>query len=162
MYCISIRFRTVQCSTVVSREAESDGKTQGQGYLGNFSCVICFVQSTPGFQECDEKGVETWMAFNAEDWGFQMVNDDEIVTSVQEKSDPIDDETDKNEANNESSKDPLSAGVFSALETAMQWNVKQSECCPTQLMLLKSIRDLAAKKQRYTMVQRKISDYFPQ
>ncbi|GFW64110.1 jerky-like protein [Trichonephila clavipes] len=29
----------MQCSTVVSREAKSDGKTQGQGYLGNFSCV---------------------------------------------------------------------------------------------------------------------------
>ncbi|GFV93543.1 uncharacterized protein TNCV_1988551 [Trichonephila clavipes] len=69
-------------------------KWRGQGYLGNFSCVIwnklwpdlrCekdfndvhremitdFVQSIPGFQQCD-----------AEDCGFQMLNDDEIVTSV--------------------------------------------------------------------------------
>ncbi|GFY32578.1 hypothetical protein TNCV_673331 [Trichonephila clavipes] len=40
--------------------------------------------------------------------GFQMINDDEIVTSVQEESNPVDDETDENEDSNnkESSKDP--------------------------------------------------------
>ncbi|GFU16434.1 putative rna-directed dna polymerase from transposon bs [Trichonephila clavipes] len=80
---------------VVSREAKSDGNTQGRGYLGNFSCVITdFVQSTPGFQECDEN-VETWMASAAEDCEFQMLNDDEIGTSVQEEYYPVDDETDE-------------------------------------------------------------------
>ncbi|GFU82601.1 hypothetical protein TNCV_2306451 [Trichonephila clavipes] len=34
---------------------------------------------------------------DAEDCAFQMLNDDEIVTSVQEESDPIDDETDGDE-----------------------------------------------------------------
>ncbi|GFX81502.1 jerky-like protein [Trichonephila clavipes] len=43
--------------------------------------ITDFVQSFPGFQECDED-VETWMVCNAEDCGFQMLNDDEIVTSV--------------------------------------------------------------------------------
>ncbi|GFV64421.1 hypothetical protein TNCV_955791 [Trichonephila clavipes] len=52
-----------------------------------------------GFQECDEN-VEIWMACDAEDWGFQMLNDDEIVTSVLEESDPVDDETDEDENNN--------------------------------------------------------------
>ncbi|GFT32730.1 uncharacterized protein TNCV_2641391 [Trichonephila clavipes] len=42
---------------------------------------------SPGFQECDEKDVETSMACDAEDCGFQMLNDDVIVTSVQEESD---------------------------------------------------------------------------
>ncbi|GFW56275.1 uncharacterized protein TNCV_1877951 [Trichonephila clavipes] len=103
------------------------------------------------------------MACNVEDWGFQMLNDDEIVTFVQEESDPVDDETDKDEDNNnnESSKGPSNADAFSALETAMEWYEQQSECYPTQLMLLKRIRDLAAKKRKCTMVQRKIRDYFP-
>ncbi|GFT88853.1 hypothetical protein TNCV_906671 [Trichonephila clavipes] len=69
----------------------------------------------------------------------------QIVTSVQEELDPVDDETDEDE-DNESSKGPSNAGAFSALEIAMEWYVKQSECCPTQLLLLKRIRDLAAKK----------------
>ncbi|GFV20067.1 hypothetical protein TNCV_4193661 [Trichonephila clavipes] len=56
--------------------------------------------------------------------------------------------------------DKISA--FSALATAMAWYEYQSECCATQLLLLQRIRDLAAKKRSCIMVQRKISDYFPQ
>ncbi|GFV69997.1 hypothetical protein TNCV_5074621 [Trichonephila clavipes] len=37
------------------------------------------------FQECYEEDVETRMACDAEDCGFQMLNDDEFVTSVQEE-----------------------------------------------------------------------------
>ncbi|GFY25228.1 uncharacterized protein TNCV_2483491 [Trichonephila clavipes] len=94
------------------------------------------------------------MACDAEDCGFQMLNDDEIVTSVQEESDPVEDETNEDDNNNnESSKDPSNPDAFSALETAMEWYEQQSECCPTQLLLLKRIRDLAAKKRRCTIVQ---------
>ncbi|GFX73814.1 jerky-like protein [Trichonephila clavipes] len=39
--------------------------------------------------------VKTWMAGDAEDCGFQMLNDDEIGTSVQEESVPVDNETDE-------------------------------------------------------------------
>ncbi|GFV09446.1 hypothetical protein TNCV_3158441 [Trichonephila clavipes] len=45
------------------------------------------------------------IACDAEDRGIQMLNDDEIVTSVQEESNPVDDETDEDEDNNESSMD---------------------------------------------------------
>ncbi|GFW31261.1 uncharacterized protein TNCV_2578421 [Trichonephila clavipes] len=80
-----------------------------------------FVQSIPGFQECDED-VETWMACDAEDSGFHMLNDHEIVTSVQEKSDPVDDETDEDEGNNydESNKGPSNDNALFVLETAME------------------------------------------
>ncbi|GFW36473.1 uncharacterized protein TNCV_1344341 [Trichonephila clavipes] len=92
-----------------------------------------------------------------------MLNNDEIVTSVQAESDPVDDETDEDkDNNNESSKGLSNAGAFSVLETAMEWYEQQSECCPTQLLLLKRIRDIAGKKRRCTIVRRKISDYFPQ
>ncbi|GFX95587.1 uncharacterized protein TNCV_4826021 [Trichonephila clavipes] len=77
------------------------------------------------------------MASDAEDCGFQMLNTDEIVTSVQ--SDPVEDETDEDEdnINNESCKGPSNADAFSAFETALEWHEQQSECCPTQLLLLK-------------------------
>ncbi|GFS67607.1 uncharacterized protein TNCV_4363071 [Trichonephila clavipes] len=97
-----IPITAVQCSKIVSRKTKSDRKTQGQGFLGNFSCVIWnklwpdlesekdfnndhreeitdFVQSIPRFLECDED-VETWMVWDAEDSGFKMLNEDEIVT----------------------------------------------------------------------------------
>ncbi|GFT46673.1 hypothetical protein TNCV_3184761 [Trichonephila clavipes] len=41
------------------------------------------------------------MACDAEDCGFQMLNDDEIVTSAQEESDPVGDERAEDEDNNE-------------------------------------------------------------
>ncbi|GFV34808.1 hypothetical protein TNCV_1451121 [Trichonephila clavipes] len=45
------------------------------------------------------------MAYDAENYGFQMLNDHEIMTSVQEESDPVVDETEEDEDNNnESSK----------------------------------------------------------
>ncbi|GFW36495.1 uncharacterized protein TNCV_1344561 [Trichonephila clavipes] len=67
------------------------------------------------------------MACDAEDCGFQMLNDDEIVTFVQEESDPLDDETDEDEdKNNEGSKVPSNADTFFALETAMEWYEQQS------------------------------------
>ncbi|GFX45523.1 hypothetical protein TNCV_2740601 [Trichonephila clavipes] len=50
-----------------------------------------------------------------------MLNDDEIVTSMQE-SDPVDDETDEGEDNNESSKGASNADAFPALETALEWS----------------------------------------
>ncbi|GFX50589.1 hypothetical protein TNCV_2721761 [Trichonephila clavipes] len=112
--------------------------------------IADFVQSILRFQECDED-VESWMACDAEDLGFQMLNDDEIVTSEQEESDPVDDDEDEDN-NNESSKGPSNADAFSALETAMEWYEQQSECCPTQLLLFKRIRDLAEKRRRCTMV----------
>ncbi|PRD33613.1 UNVERIFIED_CONTAM: hypothetical protein NCL1_17140 [Trichonephila clavipes] len=48
---------------------------------------------------CDEEDVETWMTCDAEDCGFQMLNDDDIVTPEQEESDPVDDETDEDKNN---------------------------------------------------------------
>ncbi|GFU89620.1 uncharacterized protein TNCV_4599331 [Trichonephila clavipes] len=77
------------------------------------------------------------MACDAEDCGFQMLNDDEIVTSVREEFDPVDDETDEDEDNNnnESSKGPSNADAFSALETVMdgtnnnQSGVLLNYCC---------------------------------
>ncbi|GFU82216.1 uncharacterized protein TNCV_4466671 [Trichonephila clavipes] len=74
---------------------------------------------------------------------FQMLNDDKIVHSVQAESDPVDDETDKDEdINNESSNSLSNAGMFSAME----WCEQQPECCPTQLLLLKRIRGFVTKK----------------
>ncbi|GFV61877.1 mariner Mos1 transposase [Trichonephila clavipes] len=85
-----------------------------------------------------------------------MLNDDEIVTFVQEESDLINDETNEDKDNNKSSKGPSNADASPALEKAMELYEQQSECYPTQLQPLKRIRDVAAKKRRCTMVQRKV------
>ncbi|GFU39572.1 hypothetical protein TNCV_386621 [Trichonephila clavipes] len=76
--------------------------------------------SSPGFEPVPTAPpvATVPIACDAEDCGFQMLNDDETVTSVQEY-DPVDDETDEDEDNNnESSKGPSNADAFSALKTA--------------------------------------------
>ncbi|GFW96567.1 uncharacterized protein TNCV_2846241 [Trichonephila clavipes] len=122
-------------SILYAREGEKD-------FNGNHREEITdFVQKIPGFQECDK---EAWMACEAEDCGFQMLNVDEIVNSVQEESDPVDDETDEDEDNNNgTSKSRSNAYAFSALGTTMEWY-------EPQLLLLNRIGDLAAKKRRCT------------
>ncbi|GFW01985.1 uncharacterized protein TNCV_1148651 [Trichonephila clavipes] len=73
-----------------------------------------------------------------------MLNDDEIVTSMQAESDLVDDKMDEDEdSNNDSSKGPSNAGAFSALETTMEWYEQQSECSKQS-------------KRRCTMVQQKM------
>ncbi|GFV46332.1 hypothetical protein TNCV_3232211 [Trichonephila clavipes] len=53
------------------------------------------------------------MAYDAEECGFQMLSDDDIVTSVQEESDPVDHETVEDEDNNnENNKAPSNADAF--------------------------------------------------
>ncbi|GFX64319.1 hypothetical protein TNCV_1500431 [Trichonephila clavipes] len=126
--------------------------------------ITDFVQSIPVFQECDGEDAETWMACDAEDCGFQMLNVDEIVTSMQEESDPVDEEIDEYEKNNnESSKGSSNADVIYALETAMEWYEQQSEFCPTQLLLLKRKSEtLQRKNEGVQWYSEKISDYFLQ
>ncbi|GFX03819.1 uncharacterized protein TNCV_2113911 [Trichonephila clavipes] len=93
-----------------------------------------------------------------------MLNDDEIVTSVQAESDHVDDEMveDEDNNNNESSKGPSIVDPFSASETAMEWNKQQSDCCPTQLRLLKRFRVLVANKTKVYNGTAKNKDHFPQ
>ncbi|PRD34090.1 UNVERIFIED_CONTAM: hypothetical protein NCL1_15661 [Trichonephila clavipes] len=96
--------------------------------------ITDFVKSILEFQECDEEDVETSIACDAEKYGFQMLNNDEIVTSVQEESDPVDDEMDEDKDNNKSSNYPSNADAFTALKTAMEWYEQQSAalfnyCC---------------------------------
>ncbi|GFS95169.1 uncharacterized protein TNCV_2705151 [Trichonephila clavipes] len=126
----------------VYRNIKLDGV---QGKAKKNSVTTIRRRSIPEFQECDEEDVETWMACDAEYCGFQILKDDEIETSVQE-ADPFDDEMEKDEDNHntENSKGPSNAETFSQFETAMEWYEQQSECCPTQLLLLRRTRDLAA------------------
>ncbi|GFV32962.1 uncharacterized protein TNCV_1746041 [Trichonephila clavipes] len=122
--------------------------------------ITDFIQSNPGFQECDDEGVETWMTCDAEDCGFQMLNDDEIETSVKE-SDPVYKETAEYEDNNiESSKGPSNADAFFALEIAMEWYEQQPESPSTQLLLLKRIRKPCREKTKVYNATAKKNKYF--
>ncbi|KAL4149809.1 hypothetical protein QTP88_003671 [Uroleucon formosanum] len=56
-------------------------------------------------------------------------------------------------------KGPASAEAFAAFETGLEWFEKQAECCPTQLLLLKRLRDLTAEKSVAAHHQIKIDSF---
>ncbi|GFS85938.1 hypothetical protein TNCV_1219361 [Trichonephila clavipes] len=90
------------------------------------------------------------MACDAEDCAFQMQNDDEIVTSVQEESDPVNDETKDNEdISNESSKGPSIADAFSVLRDS--YGVVRTIIIVLLYSTIAAQENQAAKKRRYTM-----------
>jgi hypothetical protein len=51
------------------------------------------------------------------------------------------------EEEGEAKSGPTHAEAFTALETAVAWRKWQSECRSTEVLLLKGIRDLAAKER---------------
>ncbi|KAL4096645.1 hypothetical protein QTP88_021562 [Uroleucon formosanum] len=52
-----------------------------------------------------------------------------------------------------------SAEAFAAFETGLRWFEKQADCCPTQLLLLKRLRDLAVEKSVAAHHQIKIDSF---
>ncbi|KAG8245417.1 hypothetical protein J6590_108198 [Homalodisca vitripennis] len=115
----------------------------------------------PGFSECDIQDTEDWLTMD-NDPGFQILNDEEIVSLVlAEDTTQHDSDEDCNTDTAESTKNrPSHEEAFSAFNTAMSWLEKQEESCPTQLLLLKRLRDLAAKKRSSSLKQKTIKDYF--
>ncbi|GFS55883.1 hypothetical protein TNCV_2924631 [Trichonephila clavipes] len=87
-----------------------------------------FVQSTLGFQECDEE---------------------KTVTSVQEESDSVVDETDEDEDNNNngSIKSPSNADAFSALETAVEWYELNQSTLPYSTTVVQENHTLPVKNK---------------
>lgn len=111
-----------------------------------------------GFSDCNRDDAQTWLECD-NDPGFQILDDDEIVDMVQEEEE--DSEREEHDfSDNEEESGPSHAEAFTALETVLSWYEKQDESCAAQLLLLKRMRDLAAKKRCSNLVQKKISEYF--
>ncbi|PRD20537.1 UNVERIFIED_CONTAM: hypothetical protein NCL1_54312 [Trichonephila clavipes] len=107
--------------------------------------------------QCSTVVSQIWMACDAEDCGFQMLNGDEIEASVQEESDPVDYETDEDEDNNnnESSKGPSKAVAlvfcvrdsYGVLRTTIRVMFYSTNCCSRESETLLRKREGA---QRYS------------
>ncbi|XP_049302214.1 uncharacterized protein LOC125777196 [Bactrocera dorsalis] len=103
------------------------------------------IVKIPGCTEVSAEDVGEWMACDTSDPGFQILNDDEIVVSVREDVEV--------EVEEELSADvkvdagPSASEAFAGLETALKWMERQPECDHLQLLTVKRMRDLAARKR---------------
>ncbi|GBN41886.1 hypothetical protein AVEN_198618-1 [Araneus ventricosus] len=96
----------------------------------------------------------TWLDCDADDAGFQLMRDDEIIVQLRKpNSDDDNNETDEDEVI-ETSKISKS-DAFESFGKGLLWLEKQTDYDSTELMLLKHLRDRAAKLRKSCLWQRK-------
>lgn len=141
----------------VAEDREAREKTD-QNYLGEF---VDLFNNIPGFSGCGIDDVVDWLAIDANDLGYNVSDNGEVVTSLQNLNE--DEESDDGSSSDESMgvppKEPSHATAFTAFEIGLEWFEKQPECCPAQSLLLKRLQDLAAQKCVAAIRQLKIDDY---
>ncbi|XP_067136655.1 jerky protein homolog-like [Centruroides vittatus] len=130
------------------------------------SQLFGLIKECSGFEECDEENIQDWLKCDVDDPGYQVLSDDEIIAGVIDDQDPCDDEEEPSD-DDCAEKVPSSEEAFHGLETAMKWLKQQEECDAVQLLSLKRVQDLAAKKRVSeakktvsVMKQKTILDFF--
>nr|CAD7428512.1 unnamed protein product [Timema monikensis] len=106
-------------------------------------------KTLPGFEQCDELDAREWFESDGNDPGYQHLNDDKIVHQVIEDNDNgsnVRESDDDEEMDAEEAAGPSHSDAYEAFQTAMNWLERQPEGTATQLILLKRLRDMAAKK----------------
>ncbi|CAB3220362.1 unnamed protein product [Arctia plantaginis] len=116
------------------------------------------IVKIPGCTEVSAEDVGEWMAYDTSDPGFQILNDDEIVVSVREDVEvEVEEEL---PADVEVAAGPSASEAFAGLETALKWMERQPECDHLQLLTVKRMRDLAARKRLKTAKQLTLKEMF--
>nr|CAD7602450.1 unnamed protein product [Timema genevievae] len=143
---------------------EANSQTTSDANTPTDAEVVALFQTLPGFEQCDEFDRE-WFESDGNDPGYQHLNDDEIVHQVIEDNNNgsnIRESDDDEEMDAEEAAGPSHSDAYEAFQTAMNWLERQPEGTVTQLVLLKRLRDMAAKKLTSSLVQKTIKDFFTQ
>lgn len=111
----------------------------------------------PGCSEVSTEDVGEWVMSDSSDPGYQILSDEEIIESVSE--DIVEEEEEVN-MEVESDIGPSASEAFNCLETALKWMERQPECDHLQLLTVKRMRDLAAKKRLKTAKQLTLVEMF--
>ncbi|CAG4996900.1 unnamed protein product [Parnassius apollo] len=105
---------------------------------------------------CDEENIMEWLNCDSEDSGFQILTDEEIIENLNSNEREDEEGTETGDV----CQVPSHAEAFEALDVAFKWFERQDESDPIQLLQLKRIRDLAARKRCDSLRQKSITSYF--
>ncbi|KFD62041.1 hypothetical protein M514_25760 [Trichuris suis] len=112
------------------------------------------LHATSMCNECERPDVDTRLACDSEDQGFQIMNDEEISEFISKQpADTEEEDKQGDEKESEQTAFPSHCEAFGYLEGALKWYERQDECDPRRLLCLKNIRDLAAAKRRTALKQ---------
>ena len=135
---------TASSSTADHLEDESSNQSD---------CETLFRQLDSSLQD------EDWVNGDADDQGYQLLSDEDIIHQV--TSQPRDDTPENNEEDEtEDSEIPNSGEVAEMLDNCLLWYERQEESTASSLLLLKRIRDLAATKRFTNLKQLTIDSFF--
>lgn len=129
----------------------------------NVRDVAHLCQSIRGFEDCDEYDTAEWLDIDRNDMGFEILSDIDIVSTVQVSEGQDDSESEDDLADDvsqSSASTPMHAEAFTVLETVMSWYKTQPESNEVQLLFLKQVTDLAARKIIAKLTQLNISAVF--
>lgn len=115
------------------------------------------ILKIPGCSEVSAEDVGEWVACDSSDLGFQILNDDELIESVTEEI--VEEEDDLN-VEVETDTGPSASEALAGLETALKWMERQPECDHIQLLTVKQMRDLAARKRMTSVKQLTLTEAF--
>lgn len=125
--------------------------------------VAHLCQSIRGFEDRDEYDTAEWLDIDRNDMGFEILSDIDIVNPVQVSEGQGDSESEDDLADDVSqaiASAPTHAEAFTVLETVMSWYETQPESNEVQLLFLKQMTDLAARKIIAKLTQLNISTVF--
>ncbi|GBM07000.1 hypothetical protein AVEN_63450-1 [Araneus ventricosus] len=95
---------------------------------------------------CEDDDVSSWLDCDADDTGFQLTSDDEIIAQVRKpNSDDVNSESDEDEVIETSNISNFDA--FECFAKGLMWLEQQTDSDSTELMLLKQLRDREAKQR---------------
>jgi hypothetical protein len=100
--------------------------------------LLEIINNIPGSSDCEFEEVKEGMKNDADDHGFQILTDKEIVDSIQEE-----DKREGEEDKRENDEQTPSSTVF---EIAIKPSEKQNECNAAQLLTLQRLWDLSSRK----------------
>lgn len=100
---------------------------------------------------------EEWVGQDMDEGGHPLLTDQEIINQISEMPDSSDDEEEE-----AGQADPKISHVEAAasLSTSLKWLEQQSEATPMDLMLLRELHALAARKRVSNLKQRSIDSFF--
>ena len=95
-----------------------------------------------------DSDISDWIGTDSCDPGYQVLTDQEIIEQVTCTNPQLSTENESDSESEDSSSVPTNGEAVEMLDKCLTWYECQSDATPTSVMLLKRIRDLAAK-QRY-------------
>ncbi|GBM78026.1 hypothetical protein AVEN_13039-1 [Araneus ventricosus] len=126
--------------------AHADVETLKAGTSLVYSCHHFAADGPGSCGNCEEDDVSSWLDCDADDEGFQLMSDDEIIYR-ERKPNSDDDKSESDEGEVIETSKISNSDAFKCIDKGLMWLAQQTDSNSAELMLLKQLRDRAAKRR---------------